>query len=274
MRRLPIALCLLALSGCGAFSKSVEVPVATIVADPLTDADAIWARETSPAGGIHGLAWDGDGPLAGARLLGRVLESVGGREAWHGVTAYSTRGSSAVQTDYGEISVASASTVSGAGRVRVEQNTPVGNVLVRVDGERAALNVDGTDRQPPPGFVESVRAQLLFTLPYALMNAASLRVARAPDVDGLAALRYAVEGVGAVYEARLGADGRPVEIHSVQPGPAGLSRLVYTVSDYRDVSGLTVPHRYTQTADDVRTGSTTITVFRVNPDVSAESFGG
>ena len=276
MRLFSLALVLLTLPGCMTASRGVVIVPVTETAERLSraDADAIWARDASQVGAREPIQNGERGPLAGAKLLGRVLESLGGREAWREVAAYSTRGSSAVPTAYGEISVASASTVAGADRVRVEQSTPVGNILVRVDGERASLNVDGVDRPPPPGFVASVRSQLLFTVPYVLMHARDLRVSRGADVDGLASLRYTAPGVGAIYEARIGADGRPVEIHSLQPGPAGLARLVYTVSDYREVGALVVPHRYVHTADGVAAGSTSLAVFRVNPDVSAEAFGG
>ena len=213
-------------------------------------------------------------PEPGAVLLATVVDALGGRAAWDSLAAYATEGTSTVQTTYGPTTIETASLVAGMRQIRAEQQTPVGDVLVRVDGEVASLLVDGAPRDPGPNFAASVRSQLLFSVPFVLMNADALTVTRGDDTtDGLAVLIYRAPGVDAAYEMVVGEDGRPVRIESEQPGPMGTARTVHTISGWREVAGLAVPTGATQTSGGREVGSSEITGFTPNPEIPADAFG-
>ena len=202
------------------------------------------------------------------------MDALGGRAAWDSLAAYATEGTSTVQTTYGPTTIETASLVAGMRQIRAEQQTPVGDVLVRVDGEVASLLVDGAPRDPGPNFAASVRSQLLFSVPFVLMNADALTVTRGDDTtDGLAVLIYRAPGVDAAYEMVVGEDGRPVRIESEQPGPMGTARTVHTISGWREVAGLAVPTGATQTSGGREVGSSEITGFTPNPEIPADAFG-
>jgi hypothetical protein len=208
-------------------------------------------------------------------LLDRVVAALGGREAWSDLRAYSTEGTSTVETTYGPTTIETTSLVAGMRKIRAEQDTPVGDVLVRVDGETATLLVGGSSQNPGPGFAASVRSQVLFSLPYVLMTADSLAFSRGDDTpDGLAVLTYRAPGVDASYEMVIGADGRPVRIESVQPGILGPSRVVRTITAYRAVGALLVPSETRQSTDGQLTGASEITGFTPNPEIPPGAFGG
>lgn len=212
---------------------------------------------------------------AGAALLETVFDALGGKEAWMGLSAYSTTGTSSVQTSFGEVEITSATTIGGPRRFRAEQTTPVGNVLVLIDGDAASVQSGGVEQPTPPGFIDGLRSQLLFSLPYVLMSADALEVVRMPDTeDGLAVLRYTASGVPWPYDLVIGADGRPVRIESTQAGPTGPARLVSTISDYREVNGLMVPFGYSQTSNGEPSSASTLEAFTVNPAITDDTFGG
>ena len=134
--------------------------------------------------------------------------------------------------------------------------------------------MDGAPRDPGPNFAASVRSQLLFSVPFVLMNADALTVTRGDDTtDGLAVLIYRAPGVDAAYEMVVGEDGRPVRIESEQPGPMGTARTVHTISGWREVAGLAVPTGATQTSGGREVGSSEITGFTPNPEIPADAFG-
>ncbi|MEM1057030.1 MAG: hypothetical protein AAGI52_16015 [Bacteroidota bacterium] len=207
-------------------------------------------------------------------LLDRVFASMGGRDVWGSLRAYATEGTSSVETTFGETTIETTSLVAGLLQIRAEQDTPVGDVLVRVNGETASLLVDGNARDPGPGFAASVQSQVLFSLPYVLMHADSLLFSRGEDTpDGLAVLVYQAPGVDASYEMVIGADGRPVRVESIQPSPVGPAQMVHTITGYRSVGGLQVPIGTRQSTEGQVTGSTEITVFTLDPEIAPGAFG-
>ncbi|MEL6614400.1 MAG: insulinase family protein, partial [Bacteroidota bacterium] len=214
-------------------------------------------------------------PVAGAELLGRVFDAVGGREAWGAVESYASAGSFTGPTPFGVATIASQSLIGGADKIRVEQATPVGNILLQLDGSTATLSVGGATQPTGPGFASTIRSQLLFSLPYLMAFPEGLEVARMADTeDGFAVLRITASGVVAPYDLIVGEDGKPARIESTQPGQTGPVRLVYAFSDYREVGGVMLPFTTVQTTDGEDAGTTTLESFTANPEMPEGAFGG
>ena len=159
-------------------------------------------------------------------------------------------------------------------RIRAEQSTPVGDVLARVNGGDGDLLVNGATSASGPAFAASVQSQLLFSVPYVLMNADSLSFSRGADTpEGLAVLTYRAEGVDATYSMAIDEEGRPVRIESVQPGPAGPTVIAHEIVAFREAEGLLVPATTTQTAGGNPVGTVDLTVFTPNPEIPPGAFG-
>ncbi|MEM6327597.1 MAG: hypothetical protein AAF791_10805 [Bacteroidota bacterium] len=208
-------------------------------------------------------------------LLGRVFEAMGGREAWREVSAYATEGTYSASTRIGQTTINTRSLVAGLRRIRAEQSTPVGDVLALVNGTEGTLFVDGDRGAYGEVFATGVVTQVLFSLPFVLLNADSLTFSREPESPGgLAVLRYEAPGIDAVYRMHVGADGRPIEIVSTQPGPVGPTTVTHRFFRFEEVDGRLVPGTVQQLADGRVTGTTEITRFTVNPEVPPGTFAG
>lgn len=201
-------------------------------------------------------------------LLARVFDAMGGREAWRQVRAYSTEGTYAAQTTFGPTTIQTRSLVAGLRQIRAEQSTPVGDVLARVNGTSGTLLVDGAVSASGPAFVASVQSQLLFSLPYVLMNADSLAFSTHPDDPSR--LVYEMPGLEATYTMTVGEDGRPTRIESRQPGTA---TVAHTLVAFREVGDLVIPATTRQTANGRATGEAAITAFTPNPEILPGAFG-
>ena len=230
---------------------------------------------TIPTGDPNAAPEASGDPAAGAELLGRVFAAVGGREAWDAINGYASAGSFTGPTPFGEATIATQSLIGGADKIRVEQATPVGNILLQLNGNAAALSVGGAAQPVGPGFAGTIRSQLLFSVPYLMAFPEGLEVARMADTDdGMAVLRITASGVPAPYDLVVGEDGKPVRIESTQPGQAGPVRLVYAFSDYREMGGVMLPFTTVQTTGGQPAGTTTLETFTPNPEMPEGSFGG
>ncbi|OZC01971.1 hypothetical protein [Rubricoccus marinus] len=214
------------------------------------------------------------GLLAGRELMAEMLDALGGVAAWDSVEAYSTAGDTQVNSlVMGDVSVESISVVRGADGVRVEQFTPVGSVLVQIDGDRVGFAISGESRPAPDGMASSVRSQLLFSVPYVIMRREDLAINRVADrPGGLPVLRFRAPGVEALYDLVMSQDRRPLRIESIQASAAGPGYYAYIFSDYREADGLLVPFQTEQRVDDLLLTTTVLSAFTVSPEITARTF--
>lgn len=210
-------------------------------------------------------------PTPEEALLAQVFETLGGRDAWREVRAYATVGTYKAHTMIGATTIETRSLVAGVRRIRAEQSTPVGDVLARVNGTSGTLLVDGSPSASGAEFAASVQRQLLFSLPYVLMNADSLTFARLEDTpDGLAVLSYRAPGIDAVYLLRVRENGRPDHVASTSPSEP---EVRHSLIDFREAGGLLVPSIIRQSAGGRETGEVTISGFTPNPEIPPGAFG-
>ena len=210
---------------------------------------------------------------AGQALLGRLVDAVGGAEALAALDLYQTRGRSEVLTPQGALQIETVTTIGGADRVRAEQTLPGGQqISIVMNGPSVRFNTPAGPRTPPPGLVQQIMSSLYFSLPYVLAQRDAIAFERVDGEDGAAVLQYTGPGVDATYRMTLGADGRPTRIESQQVGPAGPALQVYTLGDYRETGGLTLPFRYEQTTGGQPAGSTQLQAVVTAPTVTDDTF--
>ena len=201
---------------------------------------------------------------AGAAALDAVAEALGGAARFDALDAFRTQSTTEVSANGQTLSIEGETAVRLPDQVRVVQRLPMGEITVVLDGQSAQILTPAGPQPAPPQIVEQLRSQLYLSLPYLLARRDDAEVEALAD----GALQVRVPGVPAPYRIALGADGRPVSITTTQITPGGPAEVVVTLGDYREVGGLTLPYRYTQTQGGEPSGETVISEMEINPDLA------
>ncbi|MDX1420538.1 MAG: pitrilysin family protein, partial [Rubricoccaceae bacterium] len=210
---------------------------------------------------------------AGAALLGRVFDALGGAGRFAAIEAVRYEAETEATLGGQTVTLQSEATVVLPERVHAVQNTPMGAITIVLDGDQAVIETPGGRQPAPPPLVEQVRSQLWQDLPYLLARADELAVTALDSDEGVE--RLAIVAPGLAHPLTLGIDpetARPVRLNMVVVGAQGPQEIVIAFSDYQDVDGLLLPFATSQTADGEPAGSSRYRSIVLNPDVDPALF--
>jgi predicted Zn-dependent peptidase len=223
---------------------------------------------TAPAGGAAAASDE-----AGRALLARVLDALGGAEAFAGVEAVRYVAETESEIGGQPVTLQSEATVVLPDRVHAVQQTPMGALTVVLVGDRGVIRTPAGSQPAPAALVEQVRAQLYQDLPYLLGRAGELAVTALSPDEGVERLAITAPGLPNPLTLVLDPDtARPVRLSMVVVGAEGPQEIVVAYDDYRETGGLLLPFAATQTADGEPAGRSTYSTIEINPDVDEALF--
>jgi predicted Zn-dependent peptidase len=160
--------------------------------------------------------------------------------------------------------------VSLPDRVRAEQSTPQGTMTVVSDGQSIKMQMGGRTRTLPASARGQVLGQLWRSVPYLMVNleeeGLSAEATGTETVDGTEYRTVEVSPpVGSAFTLYLNPDTmRPARLKSDVQGQQGTVTVVQEFSDYRSVSGVTVPFQQVVYQNGSKAGEATVQSFEVN----------
>ncbi|MFQ5702284.1 MAG: insulinase family protein, partial [Acidobacteriota bacterium] len=214
----------------------------------------------------------------GKELFAKVVEGLGGAEAVDAVTAIKTVADTTLSLPQGQLVLKVVSTVAIPDQIRQEIQTPMGSMLMIIDGDKGFMDMAGR-KGPMP---ESQRAQIRGSVKREPLVLARSRAKDAfqvqylgdEDLDGtkvgILLVTLESEPVKLFVEKSTGHVVRQ-EYHG--PGPAGQpGDHVTTFSDFRDVAGLSLPFKSESTFNGKPQQSSVSHQIQVNPPLDAAMF--
>jgi predicted Zn-dependent peptidase len=227
------------------------------------------AIPAAPPGGSSAPAGDD----AGAALLQRVLDALGGRAAFAALDAIRYEARTETEVNGQPMTIESDVVVALPDRVYAEQQTPMGALTVVLTGEGGVIRTPmGTQPAPAP-LVAQVRGQLYQDLPYLLARADELTPTALAPEGGLDRLRLRAPGLDAPLVLHLDpATARPVRMDMTAAGMQGPQAFVITYDDFREVDGLLIPFVAEQTTNGEPGGRSVYSAIEVNPEVDEALF--
>ncbi len=168
-------------------------------------------------------------------------------------------------------------------RLRTELTTPMGRLTVVDDGQSMQMQTPQGTRTAPPPVQNRIYGQLWRSLPYLLTNldheSLSFQAEGEETVDGTTYRVVRVEPpAGDSYSLYLETESlRPshLTLETTNPRSGGTVRVEQVFSDYREVSGVTIPF-HTETTQSTEQGeqttTSTIETLEVNPELEEGTF--
>jgi predicted Zn-dependent peptidase/outer membrane lipoprotein-sorting protein len=209
----------------------------------------------------------------GQKLMASVKEALGG-------SAFDQVESMRVVTDQGGNE--STLLVQLPNKLRTEMSTPMGSITVVDDGETMTMNTPKGKRTAPPSARQQIKGQLWRSLPYLLVNLdhedLSVKATGEETTEGTTYETVEVQPpAGDAYTLYLDPQTmRPQRLTLTTMNPrAGEVSVKQVFSDYKEVSGLMIPHTTETTQSSQQgeqTSTATIQSLEVNPDLEANTF--
>ena len=210
---------------------------------------------------------------AGAALLDRVLDALGGREAFAALDAVRYVAQTEAQVGGQAMTIGSEVLVVLPDRVHAVQQTPMGALTVVLSGDRGVIRTPAGAQPAPAPLVAQVRSQLYQDLPYLLARADELGATALEPDEGVERLALTAPGLDNPMTLALDPEtARPVRLSMVVVGAEGPQEVVVTYDDFRDVDGLLIPFAARQTVDGEPGGRSVYSAIEVNPPVDEALF--
>ncbi|HKY32436.1 MAG TPA: pitrilysin family protein [Candidatus Polarisedimenticolia bacterium] len=215
----------------------------------------------------------------GRALLDKIVSGLGGAAAVDAVKATRITSSMTAKTPQGEMNLKVVATVSLPDRLRQELDTPMGRMVTVLAGQDGFMVMPGmAGAQPLPDsrradMARSLRRQALVLAQHRADASLKVQHAGTEGVDGTQAeILLAALGED---EVRLWVDpasGRVLRQAYRGQGPAGPAEFTVRYSDFRQVAGLTLPHKNETLLDGEVQQSAVVERIEVNPPVDAALF--
>ncbi|HLT46368.1 MAG TPA: pitrilysin family protein [Rubricoccaceae bacterium] len=214
------------------------------------------------------------GDAAGAALLGRALDALGGADAFAAIEAVRYEAETEAELNGQPVTLQSEATVVLPDRVHAMQQTPMGELTVVLVGDEGVIHTPMGSQPAPAPLVAQVQGQLFQDLPYLLARAGELTATALEPDEGVERVALAAPGLDSPLTLALDpGTGRPVRLNMVLAGMQGPQEVVVTYDDYREVDGLLLPFATSQTVDGEPAGRSTYRAIVINPDVDEALFG-
>jgi len=213
----------------------------------------------------------------GREILARAVDALGGGPAVDAVRSVRTTSDTTVRTPQGEMTVKVISTVALPDKARQELETPMGTMLRIVSGDQGfmvtpmgAMPMPGTQREE---MARSTRRQPLMLAQHRADPGLKVQAVGQETVDDRPA-----DVILVTYgddEVRLYVDretGRILRQAYRGQGPAGPGEFTVSYSDFRQVSGLTIPFRTSASLDGEPLQTSVSQEVVINPEIDAALF--
>ncbi len=208
--------------------------------------------------------------VAGREMLMQVREALGG-SAFADVEAMRAQSAQS----QGGMTVQSEVVASLPDQFRIEQETPMGNMTIVLDGDQAMAETPQGTQQLPPSVAQQIKNSLWRDVGYLMMNA---------DDEALQVQSLGTEEIeGQTYEAlRITPPAGSAFTLYVDPETMRPARMSYqgtnpqtgvpfdatdVYSNYQETGGITIPYTTTTYRGGEEAGSSTVQEFTINPDL-------
>ena len=212
-------------------------------------------------------------PEAGAALLSRVMDALGGADAFAAVESMRYAADSEVQANGQAMALKSEVTVRLPDQIHASQQAPMGTFTLIVNSEQGVIEAGGQTQPAPPPLVAQIRTQLYQDLPYLLGRADELTVAAQEGKDGLDILQITAPGVDTPIFLHVDPEtGRPVKQMMTVVGMQGPQEMVLFYDDYRETGGLLLPFATRTVANGEESGMSAYSAIEINPSIDEGLF--
>ena len=215
-----------------------------------------------------------DAKAKGQALVAKAIEAMGGAAAVDGLKTYVATGQLTVKTPQGEMALESKETMVLPDRFRQDMTIPgMGQMSMVIAGPDAFMNTPQGEN-PMPASLRARADESLARVPLVL-----LRDRAQPGFEAVAAGEgkageTATSLVSVTFKGRsatLGIDpatGHVLTVAYKGAGPDGApADILYTLSDFRAVSGLTLPHAQTTLINGEQNASSKLATVAINQPV-------
>jgi len=215
----------------------------------------------------------------GKEVFAKVVDGLGGAGAVDSLTSMKTLSDLTLSTPQGNFTLKVAATFALPDRVRQEVTTPMGQILMLVNGAEGYMKQGPNEGPLPPAQRDEI-IRSIWRNPLALAQRRDDGAFQAQHmgeetIDGNACdvLLVTLNGDAMKLWASR-ADGKVLRTQYRAPGPMGgpPGEHVMTFSDFRNVSGLTIPFKADGTFDGKPQRSSMIQEVIVNPTLDASLF--
>ena len=207
-------------------------------------------------------------PAAGAALLNRVMDALGGADAFAAVESIRYSADSNVQANGQSMALKSEVTVRMPDQIYASQEAPMGVFTLIVNGDEGVIEAGGAAQPAPPPLVAQLSTQLYQDLPYLLARANELTVAMQEGKDGLSILQITAPGVDSPIFLHIDPQtGRPVKQMMTVVGMQGPQEMVLFYDDYREADGLLLPFATRTVSNGEESGTSAYSSIEINPSI-------
>ena len=215
----------------------------------------------------------------GKEVFAKVVDGLGGAGAVDSLSSMKTLSDLTLTTPQGSFTLKVAATFALPDRVRQEVNTPMGQILMLVNGSEGYMKQGPNEGPLPPAQRDEI-LRSIWRNPIALAQRRADGAFQAQHmgtetIDGNACdvLLVTLNGDAMKLWASQ-ADGKVLRTQYRAPGPMGgpPGEHVMSFSDFRSVSGLTIPFKADGTFDGKPQRSSLIQEIVVNPTLDASLF--
>jgi zinc protease len=224
-------------------------------------------------GGPPTAAASADAKAKGQALLAKAVEGLGGAAAIDGLKTYVSEGEMTVKTPQGEFTLKTKETMMPPDRFRQDMTLPMGQMAMVIAGGEAFM-VSPQGEQTMPASMRQQAEEQLAHVPLLLLRHRAepgFEVSAAGEGKSgdaaTALLTIAFKGRTTTY----GLDpqtGRVLSVSFRGAGPDGVpGDIVHTFSDFRPVSGLTMPFKQSTTLNGEGNAQATTSAITVNAAV-------
>ena len=214
----------------------------------------------------------------GKVLFARSVEATGGRAAFKSVQRVRQKGTMKVMTPQGEMNIATEIMVSPPNKMRVTSQTPMGEIVQILNGEKAwMITPMGIQPAPPQvktSMVENIWQDLVYLYGQAGAEGLTVQHIGQEDLEGKTAEVLMITPPG-LTGFRLYLDATtmlPFKKIVQAMSPQGPMEIEETFSDFREVDGMMLPFKSTTKRNGQPGGEVTVELIEVNPEMAEDLF--
>lgn len=219
-----------------------------------------------------------DALVQGRAVLMQSIEAAGGMQAFKAVQSVRQKGKVAMMTPQGEMNIDMEITLLPPDKIRVVSQTPMGEVVQLMNGDQVwMISPMGTQQAPPQArksMQENIWQGLAFLYGHADTEGLTVQHLGQEDVAGKTAdvlLITPPDMTG--FKLYIDSESRlPVKKVTQSMSPQGPMEIEDMLSDFRDVSGMTLPFKFTTKRNGRPGGAVTVEMIEINPELTEEMF--
>ena len=204
----------------------------------------------------------------GRALLQKAQQALGGADKLAAVKDYTQKVDATFTSPQGEMKASQTNQWLQSGTFRQLQELPFGKVIAFYDGKANWIVTPQGQMEMPPPVLRQMQGERMRSF-FALMLAD-----RNPDMTLTAVGDNAVtvankegDSVRVTFDA---ATGLPSQLQYASMGPQGPAEVVLSLSDWKEVSGIRLPHKFVIEQGGQKFADATVTGWTLNGGLSAE----